>query len=601
MNDANGIYSRQSGQQQSYHQAPADQHGYRPSAPGSHYSASMPAAAGGASGGFGSSSVNPISIGSSGSSQDDAARSASRPRLMHFATGSYNGGSQTFDPSGWRGPSSVGRSPSFGWEEAAEREREGRAKSRAEEYQRPWGGERSLSQTSGIGLSNMSPFTRDGGRTLAGLDDGPSMYKARRDYSLGAVGSGRKRSDSAWDGDRTLKEAAEDDEDDSAFAPPTKSGATSRRHSFAAFNPPSRSQIGFTLPETSDTTSSSRTAGSYGSNALRGGSSRGLGSSAIDDDDLAADLNSLHLNLEAHAASVEEDEQQRQQARYVGSMPITFPPSGHAQREEDTSAQRQARSPPPSSQQPPSSQPFRSPPLSASAGASRFFQPQHAQPTTSITPSAATAQRISSRFEFGGQQQQQPGALGSLALNDIGSGNGGAYNGARGQPASSTQQQAPNRYVPSFGLPPPSPPSSFYSPSANPNTMPFGAPPGSDRGLQTPTFGNFPPQQQQPFAGKPHQQQQPFYSPGPQRQHQHQQQQQQQHQQHSQPGSSPSGAGGHDQLVNLGRGVPLHSVPANKPLYIVEFKAGRKDLFYVDDPNLNLRQGDLVIVEADRG
>jgi hypothetical protein len=42
-------------------------------------------------------------------------------------------------------------------------------------------------------------------------------------------------------------------------------------------------------------------------------------------------------------------------------------------------------------------------------------------------------------------------------------------------------------------------------------------------------------------------------------------------------------------------------VPASCPLYIVEFKAGRTDLFYATDPTLDIRVGDLVIVEADRG
>lgn len=39
-----------------------------------------------------------------------------------------------------------------------------------------------------------------------------------------------------------------------------------------------------------------------------------------------------------------------------------------------------------------------------------------------------------------------------------------------------------------------------------------------------------------------------------------------------------------------------------QPLYIVEFKAGRTDLFYVEDAqNIKLQKGDLVVVEADRG
>ncbi|KIY47209.1 PSP1-domain-containing protein [Fistulina hepatica ATCC 64428] len=69
-------------------------------------------------------------------------------------------------------------------------------------------------------------------------------------------------------------------------------------------------------------------------------------------------------------------------------------------------------------------------------------------------------------------------------------------------------------------------------------------------------------------------------------------------------------------LSELGKGVPLHSVPASWPLYIVEFKAGRTDLFYFADGMLDgaavgseatatrasdIHVGDLVIVEADRG
>ncbi|KAF7974926.1 hypothetical protein HWV62_10963 [Athelia sp. TMB] len=54
-------------------------------------------------------------------------------------------------------------------------------------------------------------------------------------------------------------------------------------------------------------------------------------------------------------------------------------------------------------------------------------------------------------------------------------------------------------------------------------------------------------------------------------------------------------------LSELGKGVPLHSVPAAWPLYIVEFKAGRTDLFYSTDLAADIRVGDLVLVEADRG
>jgi len=54
-------------------------------------------------------------------------------------------------------------------------------------------------------------------------------------------------------------------------------------------------------------------------------------------------------------------------------------------------------------------------------------------------------------------------------------------------------------------------------------------------------------------------------------------------------------------LSDLGKGVPLHSVPESDHLYIVEFKAGRTDIFYCPDRSLLIRTGDLVIVEADRG
>lgn len=37
------------------------------------------------------------------------------------------------------------------------------------------------------------------------------------------------------------------------------------------------------------------------------------------------------------------------------------------------------------------------------------------------------------------------------------------------------------------------------------------------------------------------------------------------------------------------------------PIYVIEFKAGRRDFFYLDVPSQNIKTGDLVIVEADRG
>ncbi|KIK03730.1 hypothetical protein K443DRAFT_676558 [Laccaria amethystina LaAM-08-1] len=54
-------------------------------------------------------------------------------------------------------------------------------------------------------------------------------------------------------------------------------------------------------------------------------------------------------------------------------------------------------------------------------------------------------------------------------------------------------------------------------------------------------------------------------------------------------------------FADLGKGVPLHAVPSSWPLFIVEFKAGRTDLFYLTDLSQEIHVGDLVIVEADRG
>lgn len=54
-------------------------------------------------------------------------------------------------------------------------------------------------------------------------------------------------------------------------------------------------------------------------------------------------------------------------------------------------------------------------------------------------------------------------------------------------------------------------------------------------------------------------------------------------------------------ITDLGKGVPLHAVASHWHLYIVEFKAGRTDLFYSAELANEIRVGDLVIVEADRG
>ncbi|KAF9419729.1 hypothetical protein BGZ76_004217 [Entomortierella beljakovae] len=60
--------------------------------------------------------------------------------------------------------------------------------------------------------------------------------------------------------------------------------------------------------------------------------------------------------------------------------------------------------------------------------------------------------------------------------------------------------------------------------------------------------------------------------------------------------------GSHSGSNDTGKGMTLSQLSHHGSLYVVEFKAGRSDLFYVaDNNNLVLKRGDLVMVEADRG
>lgn len=282
------------------------------------------------------------------------------------------------------------------------------------------------------------------------------------------------------------------------------------------------------MPE--ENKSNVNTNGNYGRSLATRGGFGGADNSAINDDDLAADLNSLQLNLEAHVAATESTSTRT--LSHIGSMPTNFPPSTQSSRGFDDS---QSRSPPAIGSRhlhSPTAEQF-----SATTGASRFFQ----------APSPGLGN--GSRFEFGGV-----GSSGPQGTADFGSSIG---LGGHQQQQQQREQSGNTRYR-SFALPPPSPPQPFYSTPLSPHGL----------SAQAPSFQGF----SGPGGGQHQHQQQSFYQ------------------------APPS-----NDLANLGRGIPLHAVPANAPLYIVEFKAGRKDLFFVEDPNLQLRQGDLVIVEADRG
>lgn len=56
-----------------------------------------------------------------------------------------------------------------------------------------------------------------------------------------------------------------------------------------------------------------------------------------------------------------------------------------------------------------------------------------------------------------------------------------------------------------------------------------------------------------------------------------------------------------DITTSSGKGLSLQRLPPHIPLFMVEFKSGRTDFYYVSDPSLQIQVGDLVLVEADRG
>ncbi|BGP02069.1 hypothetical protein NBRC10513v2_005717 [Rhodotorula toruloides] len=626
----------------------ADQHGFRHSSTltsaGGHFSASLPTTSAVGSPTYAHSAFTPGTP--SAASNRDLSASPSRGAYSPFD-------SSTTTSTGWKPSGNSGLSHSFsaGWNDEVGSSAAGGAREGRSRFRDQWassgasGTALSTSASSagggggGIGMSNMSPFSRDGARLLPDLPSpfggpgsssltsgewsglgGSAAYKSRREYALGAVGSGRKRSDSAW-ARSALHEAEEDLEGggDESLHPPTKSGATSRRHSFAAFEPPSRGstmQLGFHLPEEHAVPSAG--GGGFGplvnpapaSNGWGGG--RGLGSSAINDDDLAADLNSLHLNLEAHAATQDE---RKTRFAHVGSMPADFPPKRSSR------ALEQSRSPPPPPSQPPASQqptvslPPSVPSSSSTLSTATPTPTPYGQSTTSPRPSgdsfnSTLSASAASRF-FQGLPAPTPLPPATTTATATATASPGLGGSSRfGFDQQQQQQQRGAQFGRFGGLPPPVPPSTTQHPFFAPATT---TGPLSPRGtaafppVPPPLFPGFGPGVS-PAIPPPH-------LPG---QH-YQQQQPQQHQPIpppasyfnapppppppvlAQPPGAPSLTTQAQGDINLGRGVPLHAIPPDAPLCIVGFKAGRKDLFFCEDPNLHLEEGDLVIVEADRG
>lgn len=348
----------------------------------------------------------------------------------------------------------------------------------------------------------------------------------------------------------TLREADEDDE----FAPPTRSGATSRRHSVAAFTkPPDRSQLGFDAGLSASNSNASTTTGRDTSSNPFGGKP---GSLALSEDDLAADLsNALQLNLDAASPSSADE-------GGIGSTPRSIAIGGRAL---------------------PMPTPGAPSPYPDPFGMSQFTTRYDEQ---SGSPSAARGGRsLSLGLEsspvlgrgypnLGGPPSPSLVRAAQRGFDIPSQGYGGATANAYPIP---TQQ----RHLSLSGLggfPNPLSSAAFQSPSS-----PLGQ---SGSGMFSPPLSA----QAQPFngafgqtlAGMPGQSQHPVFFPG------------------NMPGGSATQVVPGD-LSDLGKGVPLQAVPHGAPLYIVEFKAGRTDLFYIADPNLTVQRGDLVIVEADRG
>lgn len=536
----------------------------------------------------------------------------------------------------------------------------------------------SSSARSGIALSNMSPFT---GTTLlpsgsiafagpfaAGHNSGTGFRSSRaRDSSLGAIGTGRTNlrlgstssgpvggglgaspgtgllgsgpdglvgslgSESWFLSGRSLSNDLDEDDE---FAPPTKSGATSRRHSVAAFGGRNLTQGLDHLSSRSYLANPHMIAKQNSKSGLRnlaesrrfevdngrlgsaGGQMMfGSGTSALTEDDLllSSDLNSLNMDLETNTQdkpnhssfefhhthsdhpthpishrtpSLEQHRHMEQPvsqlmmpwSNHSGHMPSPLPPS--ASQQQQPQQQQQHHQHQHQQQQQPASHPGGPPhlarkssfsagdPFSASAQAARFFASQVGHPGMAVPQ---VVQPIGSRLPFGqpGPASQAPSALSGPAVSTF-----SAHGLLSTQPTHSPQISEPvsGRSFGALGTM-----SGAFDPSLIQPFYPGGMshPHATSSPLLGPSgnggFG--------PVYGHP--------NPG-----------------HAQPmmmGAGTPGPGPNE-LSELGKGVPLHQIASNCQLYIVEFKGGRTDLFYLPK-NLagDIKKMDLVVVEADRG
>lgn len=502
----------------------------------------------------------------------------------------------------------------------------------------------SSSVRSGIGLSNMSPFTGTsllpsssiafGGPFGATHHSSTGFRSSRiRDSSLGAIGTGRtnlrpagstanssgaigtglglgsshdflgshsgmggyasSHHDSWFLGGRSLSNDLDEDDE---FAPPTKSGATSRRHSVAAFS-------GRSLVQGLDYVSAARPYLSTNSNPInekknqhdkngargsvdslgapdhtRMGSHQmmfGSGALALTEDDLllSSDLNSLNLHdLEDHHRPQNHNHSPSFEFHHSSNTnqptrPFHRDHIGSIEQQQSNLSSQQLMMPwcnqPPQLVRPGGNgvggPVFRErkssfsagDPFSASAQAAKFFASQAAGVGGQQQPDNNTmTSPLRSRFPFGhagnGSQAPPTSALSGPPVTTFS--NSGLL---------STQSAQHSQHAGGIGggLDPASAPMFYPSSAFHPQatSSPLLGPSGNG------TFGA-------------------IYS------------------------ASTPGPGPHE-LGELGKGVPLRSLSKNCKLYIVEFKGARKDLFYfiMGDGMEVVRKGDMVIVEADRG
>ncbi|KZO99670.1 PSP1-domain-containing protein [Calocera viscosa TUFC12733] len=333
------------------------------------------------------------------------------------------------------------------------------------------------------------------------------------------------------------------------------SGTTSRRHSVSIVQP-RRAVSGFVIPGDSDRVSADDDLHEREGNVI-GLGSFGTGALRISDEDLISGLSSLNLHKPPSAVS-------RGSAPSQPSSLPTYPPYG-AYGQSPTS-------------------PYTNDGAAGSFSAS-IGQTQSRSPARMYMGRAASFGSTSNDaygtngFAQAGQQVRETNGGGLLRDDTMGLVLPRSQVGMPIRSFHGTQHEASSDlYVPSS-------PVDYALPSMSSLYQPGLA--GSLSGLPRIQTGTIPTNARSPNSPSTV----AFSRPGHQSQYSHGSMQS--HRNQNDP-TSPT-------LSDLGKGVPLHAVPESDHLYIVEFKAGRTDIFYCPDRSLNIRTGDLVIVEADRG